>query len=101
MTSRTATESAYERAQRDDDERRLHWMHRVFAEKYAPDDLRARDVFGADLAMLLRQVQIDAQRPFHEAVANQMARSPMPPIFLKSDDHISERIFNKAAGNDT
>ena len=74
----TATQSLYEQHRRDEHETRLHWMHRTFAEKYAPVDPRERDIFGADLAMLLRELQMDALKPFHEAAAVQLAIRPMP-----------------------
>lgn len=81
----TATQSLYEQQRHDEHESRLHWMHRTFAEKYAPDDPRDRDVFGADLAMLLRELQLDALKPFHEAAAHQLAMRPIPPVFVEVD----------------
>lgn len=82
----TATQSLYEKARRDEHETRLHWMHRTFAEKYAPDDPRDRDVFGADLAMLLRELQMDALKPFHEAAAYQLSMRPMSPAYIKDKE---------------
>ena len=75
---KTATQTLCEQNRRDEHETRLHWMHRTFAEKYAPKDPRDRDVFGADLAMLLRELQLDALKPFQEAAAHQLAMRPMP-----------------------
>lgn len=84
--NRSATQIAQETYHRDGAESRLHWMHKTFAEKYAPTDPRDRDVFHADLAMLLRELQIDALKPFHEAAAHQLAMRPIPPVVLKMSD---------------
>ena len=81
--SYTSTQSLYERNRRDEHETRLHWMHRSFAEKYAPEDPRERDVFGADLHMLLRELQMDALKPFHDAAAAQLSMHQMAPRFIK------------------
>ena len=78
----TASQSLYEQRRRDEYETRLHWIHRTFAEKYAPVDPRDRDVFGADLAMLLRELQMDTLKPFHEAAAHQLAIRPIAPVFI-------------------
>ncbi len=83
---KSATQIAQETYERDHKESRLHWMHKTFAEKYAPEDIPNRDLFYADLSMLLREVQIDALAPFHEAAAHQMAMRPIPPIVLKTVD---------------
>ena len=87
---KTATQSLYEQQRRDEHETRLHWMYRTFAEKYAPNDPRERDVFGADLAMLLRELQMDALKPFHEAAAHQLAMRHIPPVVLKMSDDKKE-----------
>lgn len=89
---KTATQSLYEQQRRDEHETRLHWMHRTFAEKYAPDDPRDRDVFGADLAILLRELQLDALKPFHEAAARQLTFRPAQPVMLKMSDDNEEDL---------
>ncbi|MEL6378017.1 MAG: hypothetical protein AAFQ04_12655 [Pseudomonadota bacterium] len=64
-----APQSLYEQQRRDEHKTRLLGISRTFAEKYAPNDPRVRDVFYADLAKLLREVKMDALKPFHEAAA--------------------------------
>ena len=83
---KSATHIAQETYERDQKESRLHWMHKTFAEKYAPEDRRERDVFYADLSMLLREMQIDALHPFYEAAARQIAITPPQPIFFKDSE---------------
>ena len=82
--TKSATQIAQETYERDRKESRLHWMHKTFSEKYAPDDPRESHVFQADLAMLLREMQMDALAPFHQAAAHQIAIRPIPPVFIKS-----------------
>lgn len=83
---KTTTQTLYEQLRRDEHETRLHWMHRTFAEKYAPADPRDRDVFGADLALLLRELQMDALKPFQEAAAQHFAMRPMPPVYINQKE---------------
>ena len=85
---KSATQTVQEDYQRNQSETRLHFMHKTFAEKYAPADPRERDVFHADLAMLLRQTHIDAQEPFTTAAAIQIAKTPMPPLVIKRDTEV-------------
>jgi hypothetical protein len=87
---KSATQIAQETYDRDRKESRLHWMHKTFAEKYAPTDAHLRDVFHADLAMLMRELQRDALTPFREAAAHQSAMRPTPPIVLKTSDNNSD-----------
>ena len=84
--NKSATQIAQETFERDQQESRLHRMHKTFFEKYAPDDPHERDVFVADLAMLLRELQIDALKPFHEAAAHQLSFRPIPPVIIKSEE---------------
>ncbi len=81
-----STQELYEQQRRNEYETRLHFMHRSFAKKYAPEDPRERDVFGADLMMLLREIQIDALKPFHEAAAAHLAMCQMTPTFIKAKE---------------
>lgn len=90
--TKSATQIAQETYERDQKESRLHWIHKTFAEKYAPKDPRDRNLFHADLAMLLREMQLDALAPFHAAAAQQLAIRPLPPIVLpRSTAHGKER----------
>ena len=88
--TKSATQIAQETYERDRTESRLHWMHKTFYEKYAPDDPRDRDIFQADLAMLLREMQLDALEPFHQAAALQISMRPMTPIVLKNSGDSEE-----------
>lgn len=87
--TKSATQIAQETYDRDRKESRLHWMHKTFSEKYAPDDPRERDVFQADLAMLLRETQIDALEPFQKAAALQISQTTVPSVIFKL--HSEER----------
>lgn len=89
--NKSATQIAQEAYERDRKEGRLHWMHKTFSEKYAPTDPRDRDVFQADLAMLLRETQNDALEPFQQAAALQLSQTPLPPIVLKPIDDTKEQ----------
>ena len=84
---KSATQIAQETFDRESAESRLHHMHKTFAEKYAPADHRECDVFHADLAILLREMQLDALKPFHEAAAAQLSMLAPPPVVLKNTYH--------------
>ena len=67
------------------DQRRLQLLHEEFRARYAPDDKRERDRFEAALVMLMREVAIDAQKPFTHAVAQAMVSQPLTPLAVPAD----------------
>lgn len=73
--------------ERQQQENRMRWLHKAFREKYAPNGARERDLFEADLAMLLREVAIDTLKPFQDAAAVQISMRPMPPIVTGKTEH--------------
>lgn len=81
----TATSKAMRDRDEDRDNRRLQLMHEEFRARYAPDGKRERDQFETHLAMLIREVAMDAQKPFTIAASEAMARRPMPPMFFPKD----------------
>lgn len=81
----TATAKAMREQYEDRDNRRLQLMHEEFRTRYAPDDKRVRDQFESHLAMLIREVAMDAQKHFTKAAAEAMARQPMTPVYFPKD----------------
>lgn len=82
----TATQDAMRRYDLDRQRERMQLLHKEFREKYAPNDPHERDRFEVDLAMLLREISIDVLKPFQDAAADRIAKTPIPPIFLKNTD---------------
>lgn len=85
--NQTATQATAREHQDKAQSERMHWLHKTFRERYAPSDPINRDAFEADLAMLLREVALDALKPFQDAAAMHIALRPMPPVVLKTGGH--------------
>ncbi len=81
----TATAAALRKHDEERDQRRLQLLHEEFRACYAPGDKRERDLFEAALVMLMREVAIDAQKPFTEAAAAALAKQPIPSPLVPSD----------------
>ncbi len=84
MGNKTATETEFEKYQREMEVNRLYKMHESFRARWAPEDPRDRDQFEAELAMLVRECAIDALKPFQAAAATQLAMLPQTPFVVKS-----------------
>lgn len=82
MTPKTATEISEKSAYKEYTESRLHRMHVAFRVRWSPEDRRSASEFEADLAILLREIQMDTLKPFQDAAASALAMRPVSPVFI-------------------